>query len=132
MQRSCTCGRCRASASRPTQACGSTWLARLLHRESTSGEADERVSVVPQPVRNCARHPKLIPVYLRVRREIEAAGPGRKLEPRGEFEPKFAVEHVGILASAYAYWDDAKTREAGQQAAKRGWMTPAEPIEIGS
>jgi hypothetical protein len=92
----------------------------------------ERVSVVPQPIRNCARHPKLIPVYLRVRREIEAAGPGRMLEPRGEFEPKFAVEHVGILASAYTYWDDAKSREAGQQAAKRGWMTPAELVEIGS
>jgi hypothetical protein len=54
------------------------------------------------------------------------------LEQHGEFEPKFAVEHICILAVAYTYWDDTKSRVAGHQAAQRGWMTRAELAEIGS
>lgn len=90
------------------------------------------VSLALRPIRNCARHPKLIPVYLRVRREIDATGPGRMLKPRGQFQPRFAVEHIGILAGAYTYWDDTKPRQAGREAAKRGWMTAAELVAIGS
>ncbi len=54
------------------------------------------------------------------------------LEPHGEFQPRFAAEHIGILAGAYMYSDDTKSRQAGQEAAKRGWMTSAELVEIGS
>ena len=103
-----------------------------VHAKAAVALQTEGVSIVPKPVRNCARHPELIPVYLRVRREIEAAGPGRMLVPRGEFEPKFAVEHIDILAAAYRYWDDTQSREAGRRAAQRGWMTPGELVEIGS
>jgi hypothetical protein len=92
----------------------------------------EGVSIALRPIRNCARHPKLIPIYLRVRREIDANGRGRMLEPHGQFQPRFAVEHIGILAGAYTYWDDTKSRQAGRESAKRGWMTAAELVEIGS
>jgi hypothetical protein len=81
------------------------------------------MSVLPGPVRNFARHPHRIRVYLRVKREIDAAAPGRMLKPRDEFAPKFTVEHINILAHAYTYWDDTKPREGTCRAIRRSAHT---------